>query len=112
MARSNYADRPNNNENQGALPEHRDRLSCNPRAYTPSEGEHEEGGYSTLMADAGGDWSWRPARYYPKDPGDSTRAQLEAQMPTYRPARHSRACTGCGLTSCLSLITRAPTLCA
>jgi hypothetical protein len=34
-----------------------------------------------------GDWSWQPQRY-PQDPGDSTRAELEAQMPTYRPAPH------------------------
>lgn len=61
MALSNYADRPSN-DYQGALPEHRDRLSSNPRAYTPSDGENDEGGYSTLAANSNGDWSWKPFR--------------------------------------------------
>lgn len=32
---------------------------------------------------------------------DERRAELEAQMPTYRPPRHPRACASCHLTTCL-----------
>lgn len=66
-----------------------------------------------------GDWSWQPQRYC-RDPGytfireevdslndgwthyesDERRAELEAQMPTYRPTRHPRACPSCHLTTC------------
>lgn len=47
---------------------------------------------------------WK-SEHYRNDPGSSTRAQLEAQMPTYRATPHDRACRTCGLTACLSLIT-------
>jgi hypothetical protein len=61
--RSNYADKPVNDDLHGALVEHKDRLSSNPRAYTPSDTESDYGGHSTLAeVSNGGDWSWRPAR--------------------------------------------------
>lgn len=49
-----------------------------------------------------GDWSWQPQRYS-DDPADT---------PTYRPRRHPRACTRCGLASCLSLICSEVMACA
>lgn len=52
---------------------------------------------------ASGDAFWKP-EHYRSDPGNSTREQLEAYMPTYRPTPHDRACRACGLTACLSLI--------
>ena len=121
MARSNYADTPIEEELHGSLPVHRDRLSSDPRAYTPSDGEDDGGYYNKLVEAAGaGDWSWQPQRYQ-RDSGytysrgeiealnegwvltesDERRAELEAQMPTYQPPRHPRACPSCHLTACL-----------
>lgn len=63
MALSNYADRPINEDNRGALPEHRDRISSDPRAYTPSDTEADTGGHNTFAAGtSNGDWSWQLGR--------------------------------------------------
>lgn len=113
--RSNYADRPIAEDSQGALPEHRDRFSEEARAYTPFEGESEEGTFGTAGIRAGSDPLFKSARFYRNDRGyifdTSEIAQmyaagyvpgqnpvctslryrrhlvmLEAQMPTYRPS--------------------------
>lgn len=80
MARSNYADQPTVSEFTGGLPEHRDRLSSNPRAYSPADGENDEGGYSTLAVGSGGDWSWKPYGH----PGARTNHLKQAPMQTFR----------------------------
>lgn len=118
MARSNYADEPTDDWSPH---EFLIRLGNYNRAYTPSASERDiEGSYSNLAADSFGDHFWRP-RFYRRDPGytftceevdsfndgwthyesDERRAELEAQMPTYRPPRHPRACPSCHLTACL-----------
>lgn len=108
MALSNYADR---GEVDGTLAEHRLAFGADHRAYTPSDGEADEV-YGALAPESHGDygplgWVWKPnggqgvprLRYQPdpgyeyKDPYDGMlavdrRAELEALMPTYRPAAH------------------------
>jgi len=102
--RSNYADKVLSEDQVGAIPQHRLAFDHNPCAYTPTSSERDiDGTHYTLASDSVGDWSWQPWRYQ-QDPGNSTRVELEAQMPTYRPNSHSRACKCCGRTACLSLI--------
>ena len=121
MAKSNYADRQADNEHASAGPlatEHR-IFHHDYRAFTPhggSNGEHLRG---HAFEDALGSSDWRP-RAYQADRGHiyttwvedfdggvilaepvERRAELEVQMPTYRPPRHPRACPSCHLTACL-----------
>lgn len=96
--RSNYADKPIAEADTGAVPEHRLVLG-DFRGFTPSEGENDQGTFGGLGAGAKGDWSWRPWL-------------SNTSTPTYRPLPHARACCDCGLTSCLSLISHIPVLCA
>lgn len=92
---------------RGALPEHRLVLG-DFRGFTPSESEQQEDGApGGLASGATGDWAWKPGRY----PILMDRPP-HFGMPTYRAACHQRACRGCGLTSCLSLITHVATVCA
>ena len=83
MALSNYADR---GEVDGTLAEHRLAFGADHRAYTPSDGEADEV-YGALAPESHGDygplgWVWKP------NGGHDRRAELEALMPTYRPAAH------------------------
>lgn len=104
----------------GGLPEHMLRFNNDARGYTPNAGEQDgEGKYGNLAAACIADNSFKAARFYRRDPGYTyttwvedfdggvilaepaeRRAELEAQMPTYRPPRHPRACPSCHLTTC------------
>lgn len=94
-------------------PEHHVALS-GVRRFDPGSGK-----MSLLTEQSSGDWSFCPNRFYRRDPGYTyttwvedfdggvilaepaeRRAELEAQMPTYRPPRHPRACPSCHLTTC------------
>lgn len=120
MARSNYADEITVSATTPLAHEHRLAFGADHRAYTPSDGERDEV-YGKLAAESIADHSFKAARFYRRDPGytfireevqslndgwthyesDERRAELEAQMPTYRPPRHPRACPSCHLTVCL-----------
>lgn len=61
MARSNYADKPIDNENNGAIATHRLLYYSDSRAFVPSDGASAPI-YGRLAVDANGDWSWKPYR--------------------------------------------------
>jgi hypothetical protein len=61
VARSNYADIPIDNENNGAVATHRLFHHSDLRAFIPTDGVSKPV-YGRLAVDANGDWSWKPCR--------------------------------------------------
>lgn len=62
-SRSNYADKPVSEDNNGVLHQHRLTFDHMTRTYVPTASERDiSGAHSNIPADACGDWSWKPAR--------------------------------------------------